>query len=60
VNGARAGTLPGPAIGQLVLLADPHLVLAPHLYRGARRKLRADLRHASGEVFLKASTASWW
>ena len=42
VNGARARTLSGPAIGQLVLLADPHLVLAPHFYRYARRKLTAD------------------
>ena len=58
VNGARARTLSGPAIGQLVLLADPHLVLAPHFYRYARRKLSADLRHAGGKVFLNASMAS--
>ena len=31
-------------------LADPHLVLEPHLYRCARRELRADVRHALGEV----------
>jgi hypothetical protein len=43
--------LSGPAIGQLVLLADPHLVLAPHFYRGARRKLSADLRHAGEKVY---------
>jgi hypothetical protein len=37
--------LPGPAIGQFVLLADSHLVLAPRLYGCARHKLRADLPH---------------
>ena len=58
VNGARARALSGPAIGQLVLLADPHLVLAPHFYRCARRKLSADLGHAGGKVFLNASMAS--
>ena len=58
VNGARARTLSGPAIGQLVLLPNPHLVLTPHLYGCARRKLRADLRQAGGKVFLNASTAS--
>ena len=58
VRGAGTGALPGPAIGELVLLADPHLVLAPHLYRCARRKLRADLRHTAGKVFLNVSTAS--
>src|ERR1700683_3053286 len=58
VGGARACTLSGPAIGQLVLLPDPHLVLAPHLYGCARRKLRADLRHAGGKLFLNASRAS--
>src|SRR5215471_1746683 len=58
VRGAGTGALPGPAIGELVLLAHPHLVLAPHLYRCARRKLRADLRHTAGKVFLNVSTAS--
>src|SRR6516225_3990444 len=58
VRGAGTGALPGPAIGELVLLADPHLVLAPHLYRCARRKLRADLRHTAGKVFWNVSTAS--
>jgi hypothetical protein len=43
---------------ELVLLADPHLVLAPHLYRSAGRKLLANFRHAGGKVFLNASMAS--
>ena len=32
VDGAGTRAFPGPAIGELVLLADPHLVLEPHLY----------------------------
>ena len=31
VGGARSGSLSGPAIGQLVLLPDAHLVLKPNL-----------------------------
>ena len=31
VNGARTCAFPGPAIGELVLLTDAHLVLEPHL-----------------------------
>src|SRR5215208_4999611 len=58
VNGARTRACLRPAIGQLVLLADPHLVLEPHLYRCARGKLRADFRHTLGKVFLNASMAS--
>ena len=58
VDGPGTRALPGPAIGELVLLSDPHLVLEPHLYRCARRELRADFRHALGEVFLNASMAS--
>src|SRR6516165_2916908 len=58
VNGARARTLSGPAIGQRGLLADAHLVLAPHFYRYARRKLSADLRRAGGKDCLNASIAS--
>jgi hypothetical protein len=58
VDGAGTRAFPGPAIGELVLLADPHLVLEPHLYGCARRKLRADFRHAYGKVFLNASMAS--
>ena len=55
-SGTRA--LPGPAVGELVLLADPHLVLEPDLYRCTRRELGADFRHAVGKVFLNASMAS--
>src|SRR5262245_4679192 len=58
MDGAGTRALHGPAIGQLVLLADTHLVLEPNLYRGARRERLADLRHAVGEVFLNASMAS--
>ena len=46
VNGAGTRALASPAVGPLVLLPDPHLVLEPHLYRRAWRKLRADFRHA--------------
>ena len=31
VNGPGTRALPGPAIGELVLLTDAHLVLEPHL-----------------------------
>src|SRR6516162_4600266 len=48
----------GPAIGELVLLAHPHLVLKPDLYRCAGCKLRPDFLHTLGEVFLNASMAS--
>ena len=48
----------GPAVGELVLLTDAHLVLEPHLYGCAGREGRADFRHASGKVFLNASMAS--
>ena len=58
MNGSGTRARPGPAIGELVLLADPHLVLEPHLYRCARRELGADLCHAVGKVFLNASMAS--
>ena len=51
VSGAGTRAFPGPAIGELVLVADPNLVLAPHLYRSAARKLRADLRHGAGMFF---------
>ena len=55
-SGTRAP--PGPTIGELVLLADPHLVLEPDLYRGTWRELSADFRHAYDKVFLNASMAS--
>jgi len=54
--GARAGS--GPAVGQLVFLPDPHLVLEPDLYRSARREPPADFLQAGGKVFLNASMAS--
>src|SRR6266480_1335246 len=56
--GAALRTYCAEAIGEFVLLADPHLVLEPHLYRCARREFRADFRHADCEVFLNASMAS--
>ena len=31
MSGSRTRTFPGPTIGDLVLLADPHLVLKPDL-----------------------------
>jgi hypothetical protein len=58
MRGARTRALPGPAISELVLLADPHLVLEPDLYRCAWRELGADFRHAVGKVFLNAAMAS--
>src|SRR3974390_698577 len=58
VNVARSRARSGPTIGQLVLLADPHLVLEPHLYRCTRSERAADFRHAGGKVFLNASIAS--
>ncbi len=58
MRGAGTRAPPGPTIGKLVFLADPHLILEPNLYRGARRELGADFRHAVSKVFLNASTAS--
>ena len=58
MNGPGTRARPGPAIGELVLLADPHLILEPNLYRGARCELGTDFRHAYGKVFLNASMAS--
>ena len=56
----RAGTRAfcGPAVGELVLLTHPHLVLEPHLYGCAGRECRADFRHAYSEVFLNAVMTS--
>jgi len=51
VAGSGMRAFPGPAIGELVLLAEPHLVLEPHFYRCARCKLLADFRYACGDVF---------
>jgi len=60
VRRCGAGPASGPAPGDLVLLADPRLVLKPDLYRLARMA-RGDLRHAGREVFLNAAAAagSW-
>ena len=58
VSGSGTRALPGPAIGEFVLLVNPHLVLEPDLYRCARRELGADFRHAYSKVFLNASMAS--
>ena len=58
MSGLGTRALPCPTIGELVLLADSHLVLEPDLYRCARRELGADFRHAYGKVFLNASMAS--
>src|SRR5947207_7494003 len=49
---------PRPSPGDLVLLADPGLVLEPDLYRLARRVALGDLVEALGEVFLNAAMAS--
>src|SRR5271169_2744671 len=53
MSGSGTRALPGPAIGEFVLLADPHLVLEPDLYRCAGRELGADFRHAVGKVFFE-------
>ena len=51
VNGARARALSGPAIGQLVLLADPHLVLAPHFIGVPGASLARTLATRAGKFF---------
>ena len=58
MRGSGPRALPGPAISELVLLTDPHLVLEPDLYRCTWRELGTDFRHAVGKVFLNASMAS--
>src|SRR5713226_3609822 len=52
---------PCPSPGDLVLLADPGLVLKPDLYRLAGRVALGDLGKALGEIFLNAASAaaSW-
>src|SRR5216684_359395 len=52
------GAAPRPSPGDLVLLADPSLVLKPDFYRLARRVALGDLIEALGEVFLNAARAS--
>src|SRR5690606_2453903 len=54
VRRARPGAAPGPAPGELVLLADPRFVLPPYLYRGAARQARRDLCQLGREVFFKS------
>ena len=56
----RSGTraFPGAPICQFVLLADPHFILKPGLYRGSGSKLRADFRYFEPKVFLNASTTA--
>src|SRR6266850_1211457 len=49
---------PCPPPGDLVLLANPSLVLEPDFYRLACRVTLGDLVEAGGEVFLNASRAS--
>lgn len=58
VDGAGTRAFCGPAVGELVLLTHPHLVLEPHFYGCAGRECRADCRHALGEVFLNDAMAS--
>jgi len=58
VDGSGTRAFPGPSIGELVLLTDPHLVLEPDFYRRAWCEVRADFRHAGGKVFLNASMTS--
>jgi hypothetical protein len=55
---AWAGAALRPAAGDLVLLADPSLVLEPNLYCLSIDRLSArDCLQAGGEVFLKSSIA---
>src|SRR5262252_2606325 len=54
----RPATLARPQIGELVLLAHPHLVLEPDFDGGGGVGLGADLRHLAGKVFLKAARVS--
>jgi hypothetical protein len=57
-NAARDGhDLPGLIDERVPGIAAVVLVLAPHLYRCAGRKLRPDFRHAGGKVFLNASAS---
>ncbi len=62
---ARAGATLGPTTGDLVLLADPGLVLEPDFYLVAVDRLLArDGIQARGEAFLKSSitpsACAWW
>jgi hypothetical protein len=63
-GGSRPGAPLGPSAGDLVLLADPGLVLEPDLDLGADGEPRSDRGYPVGEVFLNAAMASgswaWW
>src|SRR3954465_14560413 len=58
MRGPGPGSPPGPATRDLVLLADPGLVLPPQFYRSAVREARPDRFQGGGESFLKSSNAS--
>src|SRR4051794_5127816 len=58
VRGPGPGSPSGPAARDLVLLADPGLVLPPQLYGSALREARPDRLQGGGETFLKSSSAS--
>ncbi len=57
VRGGRPGAALRPAPRDLVLLADPRLVLKPDLYRLAA-DLLFDSCHDGREIFLKSSAAA--
>jgi len=54
----RSGSTPGPAPGELRLLANPGFILPPELYRRAFGQTPPDLRQAGREGFLKAAISS--
>ncbi len=54
----RPGATPGPAPGELGLLADAGLVLPPQLYRRSSREAPPDLRQTGAEAFLKSAISS--
>ena len=53
----RPGTAPGPAAGDLVLLANTGLVLEPNLYAFSLGRSGGNLCHCGWETFLKSSIA---
>jgi len=56
----RTGAAPSPPTRDLVLLADPRLVLEPNLYGGDIDGLFAcDFLQTCWEAFLKSSIAPW-
>src|SRR4051795_13403467 len=58
MRSAGPGASSGPAAGDLVLLADPGLVLPPQLDRGALREARPDRFQGGRETFFKSSSAA--